>query len=252
MRKKTSEHRSTVTLNGLAVPVRIITERGRRATTCSVRERALYIRLPHGLATAEQEKRLQEMLAWADKLAKEKPESFRHFHLPPVTGAYTFDFRGTIYDIRVQPYEAATHRIEARGTHGLTAFLCTRDLRPKVLPKLLAKFFAGKYLPLVTRRVHALNDRHFQRPIKQVRLNDTYSRWGSCNPNGNINLATRLLLAPDEVIDAVVIHELAHLVHADHSPRFWAEVARALPDYEVHDAWLRKHGNALRFVPLPT
>lgn len=252
MRKKTSEHRSTVTLNGLAVPVRVITERGRRTTIASVRERALYIRLPHGLAAADQEKRLQEMLAWAEKLAIKKPETFRHFQLPVVTGGYTFDFRGATYDIRVQTHEGASHRIEPRGEHGLSVYLCTRDLRPKVLPKLLAKFFAGKYLPLMTRRVHALNELHFQRPIRQVRLNDTYSRWGSCNPSGNINLATRLLLAPDEVIDAVVIHELAHLVHADHSPRFWAEVARALPDHEVHDAWLKKHGNGLRFVPLPT
>ncbi|NJB87503.1 hypothetical protein GGR26_003283 [Lewinella marina] len=251
--RKTGEHRSTVDLNGIPVPLRIITERGRRSTIASVRQRALYIRLPAGLSGSDRERRITEMLDWARRTAAEKPEAFAHFVPPPVANAYSFDFRGQEFRIEVESHDGATHKIMTTPEDRLRVALSTQDPRPnptRAIPKLLAKHFGRRCLPEVTRRVHELNDRHFGRPIRAVKLGDTYSRWGSCSHLGNINLATRLLLAPPEVLDAVIIHELAHLVVADHSPRFWAEVARALPEYEDYDAWLRDHGNSLRFDPL--
>ncbi|THH39348.1 M48 family metallopeptidase [Neolewinella litorea] len=250
--RKTGEHRSTLDLNGIPVPLRIITERGRRSTIASVRQRALYIRLPAALSKGERERRITEMLDWARRTAAEKPEAFAHFVPPPAAGAYTFAFRGHEYRITVEAHDGATHRIVATPDLGLRVALSTRDPRPnptQAIPRLLAKHFGRRYLPEVSRRVHELNDRHFKRTIRAVKLSDTYSRWGSCSHLGNINLATRLLLAPPEVLDAVIIHELAHLVVADHSARFWAEVARALPEYERYDQWLRENGNGLRFDP---
>lgn len=254
MRRKIGETRTTLPLNGIPVPLRIITERGRRATTASVRERALYIRLPHDLPPKEREKSLQKMIAWAKRTAREKPEAFQHFAPPPAAAAYTFDFRGRSYHLDVTTHDLSSHKIERNGDHRLLLSLCPTDARPnltKVIPKLLAKYFAGQYLPLIAQRVAALNEQHFRRPVRQVKLSDSYSRWGSCSSVGNINLATRLLLAPDEIIDAVIIHELAHLVEANHSDRFWAQVARALPDYKERDAWLKEQGGSLRFNPTP-
>lgn len=252
--KKTGEKRTVLQLNGIPVPVRIITELGRRATIASVRERALYIRLPHGLAPTDREKRIKEMVTWAEKTAKTKPEAFRHFAPPPTAKAYTFDFRGTIYHIELGSHDLSMHSLEEVAEQRLRITLSSSDARPnptKVIPKLLAKHFAARYLPFITERVHALNEQHFRRPIREVKLSDTYSRWGSCSHRGNINLATRLLLAPDEVIDAVIIHELAHLIEQNHSDRFWARVARALPDYAAYDDWLKEHGGKLRFTPTP-
>jgi predicted metal-dependent hydrolase len=67
---------------------------------------------------------------------------------------------------------------------------------------------------------------YFQKPIKSVNLKYNLSNWGSCSTKGNINLSTRLLFAPDDVIDYVIIHELAHLLEMNHSPHFWAIVKR--------------------------
>ena len=252
--RKVHETRTTVDLGGLTVPVRVITERGRRATIASVRQRALYIRLPHGLDQAAREQRITEMLAWARRTVEEKPEAFAHFTGPPEAARYGFRFGGEEYRIEVGTHALGHHKIEADEDRRLRISLCTRDTRPNVLrviPKLLAKHFGARELPRVARRVHELNALHFQRTVREVKLSDTYSRWGSCSHKGNINLATRLLLAPPAVLDAVIVHELAHLVHADHSPRFWAEVARALPDYKNYDAWLKEHGGKLRFTPTP-
>ena len=71
------------------------------------------------------------------------------------------------------------------------------------------------------------------------------SRWGSCSSAGNLNFNCLLALAPREVLDYVVVHELAHRLHMDHSAAFWQEVEKVLPDYRVRRDWLRKNGGAL-------
>jgi predicted metal-dependent hydrolase len=71
------------------------------------------------------------------------------------------------------------------------------------------------------------------------------TRWGSCSPTGALSFNWRLLLAPEPVLDYVVVHEACHLKIADHSPRFWALVERHCPDWRDHARWLRKHGTAL-------
>lgn len=85
---------------------------------------------------------------------------------------------------------------------------------------------------------------------RTLRIADTRAQWGSCNRDGTVSLSWRLLLAPVEVFRYVVIHELCHLPHPDHSPRFWALVAQQMPDYAGHRQWLKQHGRGLhRWLP---
>ena len=71
------------------------------------------------------------------------------------------------------------------------------------------------------------------------------SKWGSCSAKGNLNFNCLLLLAPETVLDYVVVHELCHRLEMNHSPRFWARVASVLPDYEARRRWLKTHGGEL-------
>ena len=71
------------------------------------------------------------------------------------------------------------------------------------------------------------------------------TRWGSCSSKGNLNFNCLLMCCPKDVRDYVVVHELCHLKELNHSARFWAEVAKILPDYSARKAWLRKFGNTL-------
>ena len=71
------------------------------------------------------------------------------------------------------------------------------------------------------------------------------SRWGSCSGQGNLNFNCLLMNAPEEIIDYVVVHELCHRKEMNHSPRFWAEVEKILPDYKNRRKWLKDHGNEL-------
>ncbi len=80
----------------------------------------------------------------------------------------------------------------------------------------------------------------------RLTIRDGRSRWGSCSSLGGLNFSWRLILAPPEILDYVVIHELAHLRELNHSPRFWAIVAAHCPAYRTHQRWLKEHGAALQ------
>lgn len=77
---------------------------------------------------------------------------------------------------------------------------------------------------------------------RRIAIRDTRSRWGSCSSNGTLSFSWRLALAPREILDYVVVHELCHRVHHDHSRRFWSLVARVRPGFEEERRWLSDHG----------
>lgn len=77
------------------------------------------------------------------------------------------------------------------------------------------------------------------------RVKDYKARWGSCYPDGRLQFNWRLVMMPKPVIDYVIIHELCHLIHMNHSKAFWAEVVKYCPDYSQHKQWLKKEGHFL-------
>jgi predicted metal-dependent hydrolase len=77
---------------------------------------------------------------------------------------------------------------------------------------------------------------------RRITIRDTRSRWGSCSTTGTLSFSWRLALAPREILDYVVVHELCHLRHHDHSRRFWSLVGEVWPQYREHKAWLDDHG----------
>ena len=79
----------------------------------------------------------------------------------------------------------------------------------------------------------------------RITVRSQRTRWGSCSAKGNLNFNCMLMLAPEGVLDYVVVHELCHRKHMDHSGAFWAEVERILPDYRERRAWLKENGNSL-------
>ena len=79
----------------------------------------------------------------------------------------------------------------------------------------------------------------------RITIRSQRSRWGSCSGKGNLNFNCLLMLAPPEVLDYVVVHELCHRKEMNHSARFWADVERVLPDYRIHKKWLKENGGTL-------
>lgn len=79
----------------------------------------------------------------------------------------------------------------------------------------------------------------------RITVRRQHSRWGSCSSKGNLNFNCLLALVPETVLDYIIVHELCHRKHMNHTPAFWAEVARFLPDYETARSWLKNEGGRL-------
>jgi hypothetical protein len=109
---------------------------------------------------------------------------------------------------------------------------------------------AGAFLRTLAReRLVAASDRYAQqvgRAFSGITLRDPRSRWGSCTGDGTLMYSWRLAMAPPDVLDYVAAHEVAHLVEMNHSPAFWAVVARLRPDWKVQRDWLRGQGAGLQ------
>ena len=77
--------------------------------------------------------------------------------------------------------------------------------------------------------------------VRKITFRPMKSRWGSCSSLGNISLNSLMMLVPKEMQDYVIVHELCHRIEMNHSPRFWALVAKVLPDYKEREKWLKAH-----------
>ena len=80
---------------------------------------------------------------------------------------------------------------------------------------------------------------------RRIALRDTTSRWGSCSSSASLNFSWRLILAPPHVLDYLAAHEVAHIVHMNHSPMFWNLTRRLFPETDRAEAWLKANGSGL-------
>lgn len=79
----------------------------------------------------------------------------------------------------------------------------------------------------------------------RISIREQKTRWGSCSSEGNLNFNWRLIFAPEEVLDYIVVHELAHRKEMNHSPAFYNVVREVLPEYKKQQKWLRENGQKL-------
>ncbi len=114
------------------------------------------------------------------------------------------------------------------------------DLRPAIERHLWR--LAAKELPPRVLQYAALH----QLPVRRISVRNQRSRWGSCSRRGTISLNWRLIQTPAFVRDYILIHEIMHLREMNHSSRFWREVERACPNYEIAERWLKQHSSLLK------
>lgn len=122
-------------------------------------------------------------------------------------------------------------------------FLLTHKAKPDA-KILFEKWYKQNAQQILAARVQLFSAKHgFQ--YQKIRITSAKTRWGSCSSTGTLSFTWRLVMAPVEVIDYVVIHELVHLRIKNHSSMFWAEVERLMPSYKTKQEWLKTNGQLL-------
>lgn len=235
-------------ISGHRVPVKVHRER-RRNIRAAVGKDSFILRMPQQLSPRQEEEGLEWFRNWARKTLKRNTSLVTQFNGRTYRDGEVIQVGKRSYQLRLRYADRKTHA--GRLRNGVIELdLSEHQSGPelsKSIRTLLSRIIGQDFLPDITRRVHELNQRFFQKKIKGVRLKYNHSNWGSCSNSGNINLSTRLLFAPDEVIDYVIIHELAHLQEMNHSPRFWKLVGKAMPDYREKERWLKDNREVCDF-----
>ena len=105
---------------------------------------------------------------------------------------------------------------------------------------------AERYFRVQARHYFPVRVGYFARQLGvlygKITIRDQKTRWGSRSSSGTLSFNWRLMLAPKEVLDYVVVHELCHIKEMNHSPAFWREVEQVMPDYKIYRKWLKEHG----------
>lgn len=230
------------------IPAKVYLER-RYNVRASIGRKAAILRMPSAVTKAEAEQHFEWFKKWLDQQIQKNPDLTNRFYSRSYLDGDLLEVGERTYQIKITVTDRKTHtaRLQNKVIH-LQLSKQDQDAHlQKSIKHLLSRTVAQDFLPEITRRVHELNTLHFRKPIKQVFLKYNQSNWGSCSSQNNINLSTRLLFAPQIVIDYVIIHELAHLVEMNHSARFWELVAEAMPDYKKQEQWLKVNRDNCNF-----
>lgn len=116
-----------------------------------------------------------------------------------------------------------------------------RDSEEAQIQQALKRFYYQKCKQLVEQRI-AVNQSHFKMKPREVKITDNQKTWGTCDSFARLTFNWRLAMAPLEVIDYVVVHEMCHMVHLNHDRSFWRLVGKISPNYKQYETWLTYSG----------
>lgn len=233
---------------GIPLPVKIHFER-RSSSRVSLGRDAILLRVPTLCRGPLLKNQLSWMGQWLESTFSKKPEQLRRLvnHVRPYAhGQVLTLFDGDVtLDIHYEDRKMLKGQFHQDRRIIYIWQPSVVNVDRSQVSNLISRCLATQYQSHFEDKVIELNSEHFEQPIREVRLKNNSSNWGSCSSNSIINLSTRLLLVPEAVQDYVVIHELAHLIELNHSQKFWSLVEKAMPEYREHEKWLKAHGAAL-------
>jgi predicted metal-dependent hydrolase len=197
--------------------------------------------VPHHFPLRNVETFVQEKRPWIERTLRRMRESEAHFPPARLADGGEVPYLGERLPLTVRVERSRTRAHVARRGSELRV-----RLGPKTpLPDALEAWYRRRARAEVAARLDAAVARA-ERSYTKLQIRGQRTRWASCSTSGAMSFNWRLLLAPAEILDYVVEHEVAHLEVQDHSPRFWRLLASRSPDWREHERWLRQHGHALR------
>ncbi len=245
---KSSSEVHALRISDKDVPVLIHYE-SRRSARVSIGKKGIIIRIPRYISNVEKSSYIENFKLWAQKKLLQRPELLAEEKKDYYSGKIiAIREKSFVLELKFTDANSSRARLKENIITLHLSTRCSEEQIEKAIPQLISKCVAKEFHLWLQQRLHELNTQHFpQRMFKTLSLKYTNSRWGSCSSSGNISISTRLLLAPDYVVDYVLIHELAHLLVQNHSRKFWNTVASAMPDFERSERWLKEYGRGCDF-----
>jgi predicted metal-dependent hydrolase len=194
----------------------------------------LVIAAPYFTPIGEINRFVQEKQNWIHKaIQKHKEEAIKNKAREYITGEM-FYYLGESF-----PMEVFFEKKERKGLvfWGNRFYLNSADAAKKGMSYFVS-WYKKKAWQHLRKRVDFYNS-ELNLLVKSVKITSAEKRWGSCSADDNLSFSFRLIMAPPDIIDYVVVHELMHIKEKNHSTKFWQHVEKAMPEYKTHRRWLK-------------
>lgn len=232
--------------NGISFQYKVVKRKGRRHIGLRVgSDNIVGLYLPWRISSKHVPAIFKEHLPWITRKMAENED--KGLYRPKMfQDKESFLFLGQSYTLRILTGpKCGLHLYYPNMELTLTQQKLQQNL-PETIKKVLTAWYRQEAKFYIDQRVN-LWAKHIGVQPSAVRYRVARQRWGSCSTEGVICFNWKMIMAPPEVIDAIVIHELCHLIEHNHSPRFWALVQQHCPYYSVHKNWLDLNGHHLSF-----
>ena len=209
----------------------------RKTLSLSINDNAdLIVRAPQRVSDDEIQKFISEKSDWIDK-----KQRLIKAHLKDSENQLSNDqclYLGSLYQLKID-----NNNVEPISFNGDMFTIANVNREEISLP--LKSWYKKRFIEVALPRLSYFSEKH-KLKVNQVRVKEQKTLWGSCSSKNNINLNYLLIMAPMKVIDYVIVHELVHTIHKNHSAKFWQKVETIMPNYKDARYWLKENGYKLR------
>jgi predicted metal-dependent hydrolase len=212
----------------------------------TIKDQRVRVTVPNHVSMEYAESFLQSRKDWVLKSLEKQRQRAQIERTPTFSSGEKFPYRGRNYPLVLEYTTGSEYYATFKGSR-LIAYIPNNleaGQQSLLVKELLKKWYVKQAEEILPGQVEYYS-KQLNLPYKKLKIKDQKSRWGSCSNKGTINLNWRIIMAPNQVSAYVIIHELTHLRHMDHSRDFWLTVESFLPDYRKWKKWLTRNGNIL-------
>ncbi|WP_432663750.1 SprT family zinc-dependent metalloprotease [Wukongibacter baidiensis] len=215
----------------------------RKRKTMSIqikREGMVLVIAPKGLS----KETIKEVVKSKGKWICKKLDEFKEIGYKPENRSFVdgelFMYLGEKYPLKIELHDGGIKRPDVMFFQDAIYIRTSKD-DAELLKKAMEKWYRERCLATITERVEYYKHLVGKEPNK-IRVKEQKKRWGSCTSRGDLLFNWRCIMAPLDIIDYIVVHEMCHLIHMNHSKEYWKTVEAVIPDYKERREWLKKYG----------
>ncbi|NNF22721.1 MAG: M48 family metallopeptidase [Saprospiraceae bacterium] len=237
-----------ISVNDVEIPLRI-KRRWKNGIRYSISKKQINLTIPAFFSSKMQKSEIEKLRSWILEKVQDDKKILDRFRTRLYRTGESIEIRGHTFVLSLSESDRKTMSGKIDGDIILinAPNTLTPQKRGSMIERLLSRLLSAYFLPEIEERVYYFNSLYFNENIGRVRMKYNVSNWGSCSSKKNINLSSRLLMAPQDIVDYVIIHELAHLREMNHSPEFWSIVKKIMPGYRQKELWVKENGAKLKF-----
>ena len=219
--------------------VEVVRTKRKKTASIKVIDGLVQAVVPSQLSNTSIKQLVQKSIPWIRKKLREQSQAVTLKPKKFISGE-NFSYLGKSYRLKV----LSGNHCKVKLLRGNLEMRLPRNAKECDIRNALADWYECHALERLIEKTHQYAGIVGVSP-NSISVRNYKSRWGSCSSNGDICYNWRIIIAPHQIVDYVVVHELCHLRHLNHSPAYWESVRQVLPDYPVYRKWLREKGAVL-------